>query len=80
MFVYVSDVFMSLVWPVSLPQAIFEKKAFPDVWIMFILKIVRIVRITSIFAFGDLSKKRRAEKTLYFAVLARPELSRQANR
>ena len=44
LFICVSDVFASLVWPVSLPQALFSaKKAFPEVWNMQILDIARIL-------------------------------------
>ena len=43
--VYISGGFISLVWPVSLPQALFfrPKDAFPVFWNMSILEIVRIV-------------------------------------
>ena len=36
MYLFVFDVLMSLVWPTSVPQALFagKKKAFPELWTM----------------------------------------------
>ena len=61
-FICVVGVFMSLVWPASVPQTFFrQKKAFPDLLIMSILEIVRIVRISVFMDFGTCLKRRAPE-------------------
>ncbi len=65
--VCVFDVFMSLVWPPSVPQALFfgKKKAFPDFLTMSIPEIAKIVRLLVFMDFGT-CLKRRASKNHAF--------------
>ena len=63
MFMHVLNVFMSLVWAVSLPQTFFsDQKGHSRIcWTMSLLEIVRIVRISVFIDFGTCLKARAPE-------------------
>ena len=65
-FINVFDVFMSLVWPASVPHALFSgKKEIPGFVAISILEIIGIFRI-SVFMDFKTCLKRRAQKNHEF--------------
>ena len=60
-------VFMSLVWPTSVPQALFVRiiRAFPEFWTMSILEIVRTMIISVFMQFGTCLKRRAPKNDVF---------------